>query len=730
MRSLLLSGCLIGAFALGLAAHQRILHPTTEAPLFWQNPGTVGIVISSAGSDDIGDGSHETALRSAIRSWNQAPGSIARLDEDASEAAQAQTDWESDALHLIWFDEDNSSGYFPPGSSTVAITPIWFFSNGMISDADVIFNGSGFDFTTSGESGAFDVEDVGAHELGHLLGLDHSPFAGSTMYPYVDSTVILHRSLSLDDVGGVRAAYPDATFGRITGVVERADASPVVRAHVVAVDADGRTSAAILSDETGAFELLGLDPGTYTVYAGPLDGPVTAGNFSGAPQVDTDFQVASFAATATVPAAGQVDLGALTVGDDTTLSLGRSTDRLPLRAIRGQTTLHSLRGSGLAVGSTLETSDPLVTVNVLSWLGTFVQFEVTTPADAGLGHVDLLVTSAAGDQAVLPAALELTPPDPVVQQVDPTGGSLNGGTSLTITGTGFLPGARVVIGDRIYADGEPGGCTVTGETSITLTTAATVSGLHDVVVVDASGVEGRLADGFQVSLQPVLTSTFPAAGDAAGGTEVRLAGADFAPDVTVRIDGVEQSQLTWVSAEELRFVTTGAALAGVYTLEVEDAGGAVAQSTFVYTASPDPLVQEVSPDQGDPAGGETITVRGQNFPSDAEVVFGADPADGSGGTASPSVVFVDDETLLVETPPGAGLQAVLVRAAGTGQADVLESGFLYGSEGGGGCSTGPVPRTPADKLAASSWLLALFALAALRWLVAASRAQPALRVHV
>ena len=214
-------------------------------------------------------------LKDLDGAWNDLTGTSVQLVEDASASAQARTDWEQDDLHLIWFDENDSSGYFPSGSSTVAITPVWFFSNGLIADADVIFNGRGFQFTTSSQTGRFDVQDVGTHELGHLLGLDHSGWAGASMYPYVDSRILLHRSLSLDELRGMRDAYPSGSHARITGTVKRAsDSSVVAGAQVVAVDANGRTSAGALSETDGTFELYGLEGGTYQVYAAPLDEPL------------------------------------------------------------------------------------------------------------------------------------------------------------------------------------------------------------------------------------------------------------------------------------------------------------------------------------------------------------------------------------------------------------------------------------------------------------------------
>jgi hypothetical protein len=118
---------------------------------------------------NIVDGSHTPAIQNAIAAWNEVGGTTAHLREIVSSSQRNRTDWESNNIHMILFDESNDSDYFPAGSGTVAITPVWFYSNGRIADADILFNGQGFQFTTSGQTGAFDVEDVGAHEIGHLL---------------------------------------------------------------------------------------------------------------------------------------------------------------------------------------------------------------------------------------------------------------------------------------------------------------------------------------------------------------------------------------------------------------------------------------------------------------------------------------------------------------------------------------------------------------------------------
>jgi hypothetical protein len=734
LRRLLLPAAVAG-LATGLLAHVRLVHPSNGNPLYWSNPGNVEIVLQDAGSDDIPDASDETALRMAIAAWNATTGTAARLVEDTSPASQARTDWESSNLHLVLFDETNASGYFPGVSGIVALTPVWFFSGGTITDADVLFNGQDHRFTTSQVPGRFDVQDVAAHELGHLLGLDHSPWAGATMYPFVDPAVILQRSLSEDELHGLRDAYPSGGFGQITGNVERAsNGSNVVGAHVVARDAAGRTAASILTNGSGNFTLRGLDPGTYTVYAVPLgdgtgtgtDAPVDESNLTSWLTIQTDFEPAIYGATATISGANTVALGTLEVGADVALNLGIESDRFPVRCIAGASTTVLLHGAGLSPTATVTASDPDLVLGVSSGFGSQISFQVTVPFSEPAGHVDLAVMDL-GRLSILPAALEITPPSPSVTSVTPSTGASGGGTAVTIGGANFEPGARIVIGDQIYVDGVAG-TAVVDSTSIQLTTLPTLGGMHDVVVIDASGVEGRDVAAFQVMSAPLLASVFPQAADALGGTEVVLAGEDFQSGAVVRIDGVAQGPVSFESSSLLRFTTQPGVL-GVQSLEVENPDGGATTGSFTFVAQADPSISSVAPASGKKSGGQTITVFGANFTAASQVLFDVDPDTGGGGVAAAGVTFVDTATLSVVTPALAtqGAKSLCVLDGSTGQAAVLPGAFLAtsgGGGGGGGCSIAPFdePRRPGAGLAGAWWL----ALVLLALLLRARRAAPTL----
>jgi hypothetical protein len=59
-------------------------------------------------------------------------------------------------------------------------------------------------WSLTGAGSTFDVETVALHEIGHLLGLNHSSVAGSVMFPSYGG---VRRALTQDDIDGVRRLY-------------------------------------------------------------------------------------------------------------------------------------------------------------------------------------------------------------------------------------------------------------------------------------------------------------------------------------------------------------------------------------------------------------------------------------------------------------------------------------------------------------------------------------------
>jgi hypothetical protein len=157
-------------------------------------------------------------------------------------------------------------------------------ATGNINEADLCLNPS-TPFSSDGTANTFDLESTFVHEIGHMLGLEHSGVVGATMQPrqgrmgtFAVSNFFPVRSLSEDDVAGVRSIYgPLAGLGSLSGTVSAASGGTVFGAHVFAEDVStGRVSGANISLPSGAYRIDGLPPGQYRLVVEPLDEPVVA----------------------------------------------------------------------------------------------------------------------------------------------------------------------------------------------------------------------------------------------------------------------------------------------------------------------------------------------------------------------------------------------------------------------------------------------------------------------
>ncbi len=88
--------------------------------------------------------------------------------------------------------------------TTVSYNP----KTGDILDADIEFNGVSHVFSLNPSAQKHDMINTVTHEVGHLLGLDHSPINDATMYEDAPPGEFRKRTLEQDDIDGLCTIYP------------------------------------------------------------------------------------------------------------------------------------------------------------------------------------------------------------------------------------------------------------------------------------------------------------------------------------------------------------------------------------------------------------------------------------------------------------------------------------------------------------------------------------------
>jgi hypothetical protein len=210
---------------------------------------------------------------------------------------------------------------------------------------------------------------------------------------------------------------------------------------------------------------------------------------------------------------------------------------------------------------------------------------VITPQTTAPGPVDVTVTTPAGTSPTTPAdhfTYEPAAPAPTVTGITPAAGPVAGGTTVTVTGTGFTDATGVSFG-QVAAQN----LTVASDTQLTVTSPqAAAAGTVGVTVTTPAGTSPTSqADHFTYELAtpaPTVTGIDPAAGPVAGGTTVTVTGTGFTDATGVSFGQVAAQSLTVASDTQLTVISPPAAAPGPVDVTVTTPAGTSPAGQFTY----------------------------------------------------------------------------------------------------------------------------------------------------
>ncbi len=153
----------------------------------------------------------QEAVRESFAAWEEAGGCSYFYFEETAPASCDHVgfcQYGGNMNLLVWQDSDWEVDKFHVENAMALTTLSYDDANGQILDADIEFNSEFFDFGLNGEPHLADVRNTATHEIGHMLGLDHSMAAGSTMNPSAQPGDVDKRDLTEDDIAGICELYP------------------------------------------------------------------------------------------------------------------------------------------------------------------------------------------------------------------------------------------------------------------------------------------------------------------------------------------------------------------------------------------------------------------------------------------------------------------------------------------------------------------------------------------
>ena len=328
-------------------------------------------------------------------------------------------------------------------AATTGRTRVFFDpETGNIAEADVSINprpksedGTELQFSTDGTPGTYDLEATFTHEIGHLLGLDHSAVLSSTMQARqayngtFGLPALTERTLSEDDRQKVLSLYGSKQrSGRIEGrLIDNRTAGALTALNGVNVWAEnvvnGRVIASDVTAEDGTYQLEGLTPGQYRVIVSSADGTTQRlRSFELSNQVFVKADASTPLNSSLVPQQASA-LTPKVIG----LNAELSTVALPLapgkrvKIYFGGDGVDQVPGTSISVNSPYFTVDPATLAREqIAAPYPIVSVELTVAPNAPFGDYTLRLQSNSGEIAYVPGAITIDPgvTFPVANPVD------------------------------------------------------------------------------------------------------------------------------------------------------------------------------------------------------------------------------------------------------------------------------------------------------------------------
>ncbi|MCR9204914.1 MAG: matrixin family metalloprotease, partial [Halobacteriovoraceae bacterium] len=244
------------SFSAKAFVHQRTLYGTK---FHWTNTSNITLHVNGANASGISDSTILSRATSAAAQWNSTGGGPSLSVTSASTSVAGRSD--------VYF---STNPLFFSSTSVIAVTEsVYNETNGQIIESDIIVKDSIL-FSNVSTISPY-IGDVLTHEMGHLLGMDHSTMPFASMFYKLSRG---QNSVSYDDSLGINSLYSHyPETGEIKGTVAGgANQTAVFAADVQLISSiSGRVIATTLSESDGTFSFKGIPLGdTYYIFIKPL----------------------------------------------------------------------------------------------------------------------------------------------------------------------------------------------------------------------------------------------------------------------------------------------------------------------------------------------------------------------------------------------------------------------------------------------------------------------------
>ncbi|MCY9591686.1 VWA domain-containing protein [Paenibacillus chitinolyticus] len=278
--------------------------------------------------------------------------------------------------------------------------------------------------------------------------------------------------------------------------------------------------------------------------------------------------------------------------------------------------LVTIKGSHFKSGAVVKFNTTAVPTEFVS----ATELKVTTPAWPRAESVKVTVINPDKLEGYLDQAFKYLNPAPTIESVSPNSGLVSGGDLVTITGTDFLPDAKILFKDKEMASSF-----VDSKHLRVRSPKWTQEETVDITVTNPDGQSAVLNQSFSYKFPQAaeLVSLSPISGPLDGGNVITVKGTNLSSDLSLYVADTKVLY-TLLSSDTLTFKAPKTAVAGKVDIKVTDTYNreSILKEAYEYLAPaplPAPTISGVTPSQTVRTGGEFIYVNGDNFQEGAVV---------------------------------------------------------------------------------------------------------------
>lgn len=253
----------------------------TELQLRWKNtviPISISNSLIRQNSNIKAESDIMGAIKRSLETWESVADITFEVSWTDKQTASASGN-AGDGMSLITIapTSENLLMFSKDSDQVSARTRVFFNKKGLISEADIVLNPYQ-QFSTDGSIGTFDLESTLTHEIGHLLGLEHSSVFGSTMHENNGKNGIFNlpafdsRTLAETDISAIRAIYGKNDTSNCCSIIEGkltlSNGKIAKNFQVWLEDSEtGKVIAQTITNIEGFYQIKGVSNGKFQLFA-------------------------------------------------------------------------------------------------------------------------------------------------------------------------------------------------------------------------------------------------------------------------------------------------------------------------------------------------------------------------------------------------------------------------------------------------------------------------------